>query len=317
MEPGVSKEVRPKISFFVKQGMDNFTDDIINCLNDIYEVKKIIVTEYNQIDEGMEWADICWFEWCDELIIYGSNHRLAPHKKIICRLHRYEIFTDYPLKVEWSNVDKLIVVTEHIKRFFFAVMPKLNASLDIVTIENGVNLDKYSFKERKKGFNIACVGYIHSRKNPVLLLQILNKLVKIDSRYKLYIAGQFQDPLIELYWNYQILEMGLKDNIIFDGWQNDIEKWLDDKNYLLSTSIHESFGYGIAEAMACGIKPVIHNFILAHEIWDRKYLFNGIDDAVDIITSGEYASREYRGYIEERYSLKKQLNCIINLINTI
>lgn len=313
----ISSRGGSKIAFFVKQGLDNFIDDIINALKDKYEIRKIIVTNYSQIDEGMEWTDICWFEWCDELVIYGSNHKLAPHRKIMCRLHRYEVFTDYPFKVNWVNVDKLIVVAEHIKRFLFALIPGLKNTLDIITIENGVDLNKYGFKERGKGFNIACVGYIHSRKNPVLLLQLMNKLIKIDPKYKLYIAGQFQDSLLELYWNYQIIEMGLKENIIFTGWQKDIEKWLDDKDYILSTSIHESFGYGIAEAMCCGIKPIIHNFIFAPEIWDRKYLFNGIDDAAFMIVSDEYASREYRKYIKDRYSLEKQINGIINMLSTI
>lgn len=93
-------------------------------------------------------------------------------------------------------------------------------------------------------------------------LQIMYELVKRDNRYKLYIAGKFQDDMLKMYWYYQVKEMKLDNNIIFDGWQSDIEEWLENKNYILSTSIHESFGYGIAEAMASGIKPVIHNFYL-------------------------------------------------------
>ncbi len=102
------------------------------------------------------------------------------------------------------------------------------------------------------------------------------ELVKRDNRYKLYIAGKFQDDMLKMYWYYQVKEMKLDNNIIFDGWQSDIEEWLENKNYILSTSIHESFGYGIAEAMASGIKPVIHNFLFANQIWEREYLFNGI-----------------------------------------
>ena len=209
------KESRPRVAFFVKYGMDNFLGDIIECLSTEYETRKIIVTEYTQIDEGMRWADICWFEWCDELVIYGSKLELAEKKKIVCRLHRYEALTEYPKNVMWKNIDKLIIVTNHLKRILNSQMPGIEKMVDIVTIENGVNLDKYKLKEREKGFNIAYVGYIHQRKNPALLLQIINKLVTIDKRYKLYIAGQFQDPLVELYWNYQVEQMGLKNNIIF------------------------------------------------------------------------------------------------------
>lgn len=313
----IPMEDKMKIVFFVKQGLDSFLCDIISELSDEYEIKKVIVTEYNQIDENMQWADICWFEWCDELVVYGSRHELAVEKKIICRLHRYEAFTDYPENVDWNNVDKLIIVTEHLRKFLISQIPDIEKRVDIDTVNNGVNLDKYELKERKPGFNIAYVGYIHQRKNPVLLLQVISKLVKKDKRYKLYVAGKFQDDLIKLYWNYQIQQMGLQNNVIFEGWQKDISEWLEDKNYILSSSIHESFGYGIAEAMTRGIKPIIHNFVFAGEVWDERYLFNTIDEAIYMITSENYNSREYRKFIEDNYSLEKQTNNIRKLINEI
>jgi len=306
-----------KLVFFVKQGLDSFLGDIIEGLCEEYETKKIITTEYRQIEEGMQWADICWFEWCDELIAYGSKLELAKEKSIICRLHRYEALTDNPKNVEWENVDKLIIVTDHLKKFLVSLIPDIEKKVDIVTIVNGVNLNKYKLEERKPGFNIAYVGYIHSRKNPVLLLQIMNELVKKDKRYKLYIAGQFQEPLIQLYWNDQVNKMGLEKNIIFEGWQEDINIWLKDKNYILSTSIHESFGYGIAEAMARGIKSIIHNFLFADEIWDKKFMFNAIDEAVNMIRSEEYNSGEYREFIQDNYSLEKQITSIKNIIKII
>lgn len=308
---------KKKIVFFAKHGMDSFLGDIITALSDEYETKKVIVSDYKQIDNGMRWADICWFEWCDELVIYGSRLPIAKEKKIICRLHRYEALTGYPKQVTWENVDKLIIVTKHLLKFLETQIPDISKKVNIVAINNGVNLDKYQFQERKTGFNIAYVGYIHSRKNPVLLLQIMNVLVKDDSRYKLYIAGEFQDPLIELYWNDQINKMNLNDNIIFQGWQSDIGNWLKDKNYILSTSIHESFGYGIAEAMSRGIKPVIHNFIFSNEIWDKKFMFNAVDEAVKMITENDYNSKEYRHFIEKNYSLDNQLTKINSLLKSL
>ena len=117
---------RLKLVFFVKQGMDSFIKDIIKGLSEEYEIKKIIVTVYGQIDEGMEWADICWFEWCDELIEYGSKLELAKKKIIICRLHSYEAFTDYIQNVCWDNVDKVIFVGEHIKDIVLRKVDKYN-----------------------------------------------------------------------------------------------------------------------------------------------------------------------------------------------
>ncbi|MBP2662134.1 MAG: glycosyl transferase group 1 [Firmicutes bacterium] len=309
-------EEKKKLVFFVKKDLDSFLGDIINAMSSEYETKKVIVTDLKQIEPEMKWADICWFEWCDELVGYGSRLPLAKEKKIFCRLHRYEVFTDHPTKVYWENIDSLIIVTSHLERFLLQQISNLRQRVNIITIENGVHLDKYQLIERNPGFNIAYIGYIHSRKNPVLLLQIIYELIKLDKRYKLYLAGQFQEPLVELYWNYQVQQMGLQDHVIFQGWQSNISEWLKDKNYLLSTSIHESFGYGIAEAMAQGIKPIIHNFICADEVWDKKYLFNTISEAVNSIISDNYNSQEYRRYIEDNYSLSKQIVSIKNLLTS-
>jgi len=223
---------RPKIAFFVKKGMDSFINDIIKGLSEGYDTRKIVVTDYKQIDEGMQWADICWFEWCDELVIYGSRHKLAKEKKIICRLHSYEAFTEYIYKVEWNNVDKVIFVAKHILELVNEKLNKIIYSKSVV-IPNGIDINKFNFRERERGFNIAYVGYINYKKGPMLLLQVFKALHDRDSRYKLYIAGQFQDERDILYFNQMIKEWRLENAIIFDGWRNVIDKWLEDKNYIL------------------------------------------------------------------------------------
>jgi glycosyltransferase involved in cell wall biosynthesis len=57
-----------------------------------------------------------------------------------------------------------------------------------------------------------------------------------------------------------IKQLSLQENVIYEGIISDVNSWLDEKHYLLSTSIIESQGMGIIEGMAKGLKPVIHNF---------------------------------------------------------
>ncbi|MBS5825425.1 MAG: glycosyltransferase, partial [Clostridium argentinense] len=303
---------RKKMAFFVKQGMESFLNDIIHRLVNDYEIKKIIVNNYSQIDNGMEWADICWFEWCDELIEYGSKHKLSRDKKIICRLHSYEAFNDYIYKVNWSTIDRLIFVAEHIKNH---VLSKINIDVTKVNVvANGIDINKYRFKERQKGFNIAYVGYINYKKGPMLLIHTFKKIYDTDNRYKLYIAGKFQDERDILYFKQMIKELKLENNIIFTGWQDNLDKWLEDKNYILCTSVLESQNISVMEAMSKGIRPLIHNFVGANNIYPNRYIWNTIDECVDMLNSSYYNSSEYRSYIEENYSLDKQINRINHII---
>lgn len=301
---------KKRIVFFVKEGMDSFLGDIILYLSYSYDVRKVTVSSLEQISGHMDWADICWFEWCDELVVYGSNLPLAKTKKVFCRIHRYEVFTNVPQKVNWSNIDVLIIVADHLKKLLEISVPQISSTTKVITINNGVDLQRFTLKQRTQGFNLSYIGYIHSRKNPSLLLQIISRLVSYDRRYKLFLAGAFQEPIIELYWKYQIEQLGLEKNVVFDGWQNNIGDWLEDKQFIISTSIHESFGYGIAEAMSRGIKPVIHNFLYGTDIWDSAYLFNTVEEAVKMILSNDYDSNNYRQYINDNYSLISQISAI-------
>lgn len=306
---------KTKLIFFVKQGMDSFLGDIIKRLSEDYSVRKIIVTDLKQIDGWMEWADMCWFEWCDELVIYGSKLPIASEKKIICRLHSYEAFTYYPYNVNWNNVDKIIFIAEHMKNFAVDKF-KIDNNKAIV-ISNGINLEKYTFKERKPGFNIAYVGYINYKKGPMLLLHTFKAIYDIDNRYKLYIAGKFQDDRYLLYFNQMINEFHIEKNVFYQGWQNNLDEWFEDKSYVLCTSVLESQNMSVMEAMSKGIKPLVHNFVGAKSIYNEKFVWNTIDEAISMLVSKGFNSIEYRKFIEDNYSLEKQIDKFKKIIQEV
>lgn len=316
IENAKPEEKRNRIAFFVRRGGEAFLDDIINDLAKEYETNKIIIKtneDLGLIDKWMDWADICWFEWCEGLIIYGSKLALAKERKIICRLHSYEAFSNYPSQVNWNSVDKLIFVAEHIQKFVIEKY-KINKEKTII-IPNGVNINKWVFKERNHGFKVAYVGYINYKKGPMLLLHTFKAIYDRDNRYKFYIAGQFQDLRDSLYFQQMTKEFGLENNFFFEGWQQDLDKWLEDKNYIVCTSVLESQNMSVMQAIAKGIKPILHNFAGAKGIYPKKYLWNTIDEAVKMITEKSYDAREYRKYIEDNYSLIKQLKAIKTMIN--
>jgi 2-polyprenyl-3-methyl-5-hydroxy-6-metoxy-1,4-benzoquinol methylase/glycosyltransferase involved in cell wall biosynthesis len=303
-----------KIAFFSK-GDDKFIDNVIERLSVQFETKKITVRTQEQlklIDQWMVWADICWFEWCDGLVAYGSKLVLAKNRIILCRLHSYEAFTNYPSQVNWSCVDRLIFVSEHIQKYV-AENFKIDEEITIV-IPNGVDINKCCFNKRSFGFKVAYVGYINYKKGPMLLLQTFKAIYDQDNRYKFYIAGRFQDPRYSLYFNQMVKEFGLENSFFFEGWQEDINQWLEDKNYILCTSVLESQNMSVMQAMAKGIKPIIHNFVGAKGIYEQKYLWNTIGEAVCMIEEESYDSLEYREFVEYNYSIEKQYQAICKMI---
>lgn len=114
---------------------------------------------------------------------------MVKEKKIICRFYSYEVFIDYINNVNWSNVNRLIVVCEYIKSF---IVKSFNIDEKIISIIfNGINEKKWKFKEWDDGFNIVYVGYINYKKGLMFLLYIFKVIYEKDYRYKLYIVGIF------------------------------------------------------------------------------------------------------------------------------
>ena len=308
-----------KIGFICLAGLDQFIDPIIEGLSENYTVRKFIIRTQQEIYNAIDWADIAWLEWCNQTAIMGTNYEGIKGKKVIIRLHSYEIFTDFPKQINWPVVDKLILVAPHIREILKIFIPDIEKKVKIEIIFNGIDLNSTHWKKMQPGYNIAWVGFINYKKNPQMALQILKELTEglynTDKRYMLHVAGSFQDSRYKIYLEYMIKEMGLQDNVKFYGWIDDMRGFWEDKNYLLHTSIHESFGYGIFEAMARGIKPVIHNFRGAKELYPKKAIFNTIDEAANKITSKEYNSGKYRNWIIGKgWTLKNQLKQIKDII---
>lgn len=265
----------------------------------------------------LDWADVAWFEWCDPLFVAASQ-KLRKSCPVVCRLHSYEAFTEMPSRVNWSFVDHVVFVGPHLERIFLDQAQRFEGPLPTTSVvSNGVDLERYAFRERARSFDVAYVGYINYKKNPEMLLQVLAALVRRDPRYRLHVAGRFQDLRYALYFEKMVRELSLQDNFVFCGWVEDVERWLEDKTYLLSTSVLESFGMSIAEGMARGLKPVVHNWVGAEEIYPRSVLFNTIDEAVEMIVDGDVASHGYRRYIEQHYSADRQFDAVERLLETL
>jgi len=308
-----------KIGFVCLAGLDQFIDQIIKGLSGDYTIRKFIIRTQQEIYDAIDWADIVWFEWCNQATIVGTNYEEIEGKKVIIRLHSYEVFSDFPKQINWPMVSKLILVAPHIREILKIFIPDIEKKVKIEIAFNGIDLNSIKFREIQPGHNIAWVGFINYKKNPQMALQILKKLTEglynADKRYTLHVAGSFQDLRYKIYLEYMVKEMRLQDNVKFYGWIDDMEKFWEDKNYLLHTSIHESFGYGIFEAMARGIKPIIHNFRGAKELYPKYAIFNTIEGAVNIITNENYYSKSYRNWIIDKgWTLKNQLRQIKDII---
>ncbi|MEW6049853.1 MAG: tetratricopeptide repeat protein [Candidatus Zixiibacteriota bacterium] len=275
-----------KLAFFASH--QTFIKDIMAGVGQHNLVRLFRSGSADDMKQLLRWADLAWFEWCDELVIQATKwSRRCP---VICRLHSYEAFTDMPSRVDWSKIDRLLFVSEAVRRL---VEPQLRGRVKTHVITNGVDLDRFRIPARKRyGKRIASVGYINYKKNTPLLLYCFKKIHEYDPAYTLHIAGEHQDPRMQLYIDNFLRRHPLP--VRFDGWVTDMPAWYANKDFVISTSLFESFHYSIAEGMACGLMPLIHDWYGADMVYPSEYLFGDPDDCLKLLQTLEQEDRASR-----------------------
>lgn len=288
-------------------------------------------------DPGMvEWADVLWFDTCDNNIKSATNpseailsddanfkpwdlheHDLTG-KKVIVRPIDIEVWYGHQDGSLWDVVTDAIFVAPHIQ-----ALCNLPENVKQYLIPCSVDLDRYQFREHEPGFNIAVVAEKWTSKGSNSILQIALKLSKIDERYKIHWLGRWSDYEWEKAYFNDFIEHH-KLNFEFTEWiegDNAVDEFLEDKDYILSASHKEAFGYNIAEGMAKGLKPVIHRFYGADDLWPR-ITWDSIDEAVNMIVTpsvegsvGYYNSASYRAYLTlHGYTIDQMMEKIMEVI---
>lgn len=303
-----------------------FTGDIVDAWRKMgHEVK----TDRYYNPELIHWADVIWFDTCDNNLKCAMNpdkddptqegwdmHDMdLTGKKIIVRVIDIEVWSGHNMNVDWDLVTDIVFIAPHI-RALVENSPNWKPEYESKCrwIPCGVDLDKWTFKPHYRGYNIGIVSEVWSSKGTDYVLQIAMKLKQIDDRYNIKWVGKMQ----EYVWEWFYIQDFIKRNelkIEFTDWVEDLNEFLEDKNYLLHATKKEAFSYATAEAMAKGIKPVLHHFYGAENLWPGM-TWNTIDEAVGMITENNYNSSKYLAYLcEHGYTLDQMMEKIMEVIN--
>jgi glycosyltransferase involved in cell wall biosynthesis len=296
----------------VKGRDDTFLAPLIPALEPHYDVRFLSAGPGDALAEAIAWADIVWLEWCWDHAVWATTSGCLTGKRCVLRLHSIEALqTDFPARVDWSRVDRLITVGEDITDFLLSSYPSIADHIQPDIIPNGIDMDRFAPGHADR-YRIAWVGHLEPKKNPMLLLQIAHALHRADPRYVVHVAGDFTDQRTARYLKRFMGSLGLAGVVRFEGPISAMPAWYADKGVLLSTSMYESFGLNIGEAMAVGAFPVVHDFPGADRLWPEECLFASIDDAVALIRSARPGL--YREWVRARYGLDRQKDAVLRLL---
>jgi glycosyltransferase involved in cell wall biosynthesis len=248
--------------------------------------------------------------------------KIKGDKRIICRLHSYEAFTQMPAHVQWDKVDDLIFVNPSVQKLMQGFGMKFPDSLRQHVIPNAVETDKWRFFDvHEKKNKIAFLGHLNYKKDASMLLPISESLAQTFPRMTIHVAGEFQDMRYKLMFD-QYDRAVNPDNLILDGYQKNVNGWLEDKKYNVNTSLFESFNYGIAEGMLVGALPLIRNWYGVENIWPNATTWNTIAELMNLIKYYEELptddfkaeQEENRQFVIDTYGFDKIIKQIEELI---
>ncbi|MEX1178970.1 MAG: glycosyltransferase [Nitriliruptor sp.] len=217
--------------------------------------------------EHLEWAEAVWSEWCLGNAVWYAD-RLRPDQRMVVRLHRQELGTDFPGRVDHDAVHKLVCVAPFVAT---AARDRFDWRADRVEVLPNT-IDTIPFDRPKlpgAERTLGIVGVLPSLKRLDRALDLLELLLDDDPRWNLRVAGSlpWDEPWV---WARLVEREHYRDQfdrirgsgrlsraVRFDGRVGNIPGWFAAVGNVLSVSDLESFHLALAEGMASRAVPVI------------------------------------------------------------
>jgi hypothetical protein len=260
------------------------------------------ITIANGVTPALTEANVVWSEWCNELAYVVAEMDVC--KKLIIRMRGYDVWG--PLdKMPWKNVHALVyespfiqdLAEEQYAPLGCDVNDPLGLGLRTTVISSGIDLTAINYQRRNwstkpvlalvarttadKGYQLA---FEYARQRPDIKMHVTTAL------------GETNPRLLRYLYHAKPVNVQIHDTVDTCVWLNEIKA-----THLLSCSIWETLGYTIAEGMAVGCKPLIHDGPGLARNWPVEFLWRSFAD-LDKLVYGPLESDDYRAYVEKNLS---------------
>lgn len=243
--------------------------------------------------ELLEWADTAFCEWLSPIAAWYSHHKPAD-VRLVVRLHRMELYNDWPDAVDIDAIDQVVCVSPHYVRL---TLDRTSWPVEKITcIPNYVDCDVFD-RPKLPGavHHLGFVGIVPSRKRFDLALDVVERLRERDRRYQLFVKTKMP---WEYPWNWReeserhvtavlmdrlASSPSLREGVVLDPHGADVAAWLRRVGHVLSVSDDESFHLAPAEGMASGAVPVVRDWPGSDTIYDPRWIHGSVEAMVDAV----------------------------------
>lgn len=267
--------------------------------------------------------DVVFFEWGEEYFVRATH--LQKRASIIVRLHSHELW-DFAPRVNWANVDRIILVSSAMERKLLERYPSMAGRT--VVIHNGILLSKFTFQPRPFSGTIGTLSRIEPLKRIDGLIIAFHRLHQKGYDLTLHIGGTCTEPRFQRYADevvFLVKRLGLEKRVIFDGYVDNAADWLQGIDIFVSNSCSEGLQVALLEAMATGCFCLSHAWDGSEEVLPEEHIFFSECELVEKI--GSYVQledeaksdlrAEMRRIAEEKFNIEEQKQDICRVIDDV
>ncbi|MDR1109398.1 MAG: glycosyltransferase [Deltaproteobacteria bacterium] len=306
---------KPIITVCCVPGMDNFIHELIKLLSPYAKISASVSTNSEDHVRAIRNSNTVWLEWGNQLTKFLLDQKaLLNNKKVIVRIHNYEVHDNLVDSLDFTAATDIVFVASYLRDLFLKKHLPTISNCKIHVIHNGIDTRRFKFVPRtdsKK--DIAFLAYISYKKDPMVLLHAFAFLAKRHPEIRLHIAGMFQDRRYEIGMPHFIQQAGLTEKVHFYGHINNADEWLTDKDFIFSSSLLESQGVGILEAMSRGCRPLTYNFPGARDLYLPNQLWTTFDDLEDRFLNGP-EPKEVSDFVAKYYTRAREVGSWLKMI---
>ena len=266
--------------------------------------------------------NVLFFEWGSELLALAT--RLPKRAGIVVRLHRYDVYAWFD-KVDWDQVDRIILVSQAKRREFAAKYP--SQADKIVVIPEAIELNKFQAHPKAYQGNLGILCHLSPRKRVYdLVLSFYELAQKIDGLH-LFIGGDPRPAYLDYYVALQSLvrRLNLQDKVTFDGLVTDTAPWYHKIDIFISNSYSEGLQVSPMEAIASGCFCLSHHwdgaeellppeniYFTSSELQEKIIQYHSLPDA-----EKSRASASLREMVTQRFDVDKTKIEILQLLDEV
>lgn len=214
--------------------------------------------------------DVVFFEWASGLLAAATH--LPKTCAIVTRLHRYEMY-QWVDKINWDNVDAIILVSEAKRVEFTARFPQ--QAHKIVVIPEAVSVEKFTFQPKTWRGDLGTMCHLRPRKRVYETILGFYELCQTRDDFHLHIGGGgaegFHEYPIALY--HLVEKLNLQEKVTFYGNVPDPENWYHKLDLFIANGYSEGLQVSPMEAMAAGTYCISHWWDGADELLPESHLY--------------------------------------------